>query len=177
MLGPMAITDTVSRLPRRVARAGLLLGESYVERTPLTGERLSWFASNLLAVNGVTSQLDAAPPAAVAFVLPTARLIPALAVLAHVPVMAIGPSLAHVPLLGRVPCWAARYGRRGLTGPVLLTIEDRPELVATFDAGRVVSVQAESTEQPGADAPGYLRAATRRTSHVRLSWAIRRSPR
>lgn len=170
----IALVERALRWPRRVARAGLFLCEGAVEQAPIDGSRLGWIAENLAALAGIDVEIAGEPPAGV-LVLADARLVPALAVLAHVPVDAVGPSLTRLTGLGRAPVVAASVPI-GAPHRVLLTVDDGAEVARAALLGLAITpVTVEPVTDDGADdgeAPGFLAASARAATRLRVRFDV-----
>lgn len=166
------LLDTVLRWPRRVVRTGLFLCEGAVATAP-RGPRLGWVAENLAALAGVDVEVADAPPAGpVVLVLAEPRLLPALAVLARVPVEAVGMSIAQLTGLRRAPLVTADAPA---AGAVLCTALDDIELVRAVARGlplvpiTVEEVPPRPPVEAGAAAPpGFLVVAARPATRLRV---------
>lgn len=170
MTSGASLVERVLRWPRRVARAGLFLCEGVVEQTEIDGARLGWIAENLAALAGVDVEVDGEAPAGV-LVLADARLLPALAVLAHVAVDAVGPSLARLTGLGRAPVLAATVPV-GAAHRVLVTTLDGAEVARAALLGLTVTwVTVESAGDDRA-APGFLAASARPATRLRVRFDV-----
>jgi hypothetical protein len=165
----LALVERVLRWPRRVARAGLFLCEGAVEQAPIDGARLGWIAENLAALAGIDVEVIGEPPPGV-LVLADARLVPALAVLAHVPVDAVGPSLTRFTGLGRAPVTDATVPI-GASLRVLLTVDDGAEVARAAALGLPI---VPVTVEPVADdaAPGFLAASARPATRLRVRFDV-----
>lgn len=160
------LVESVLRWPRRVARAGLFLCEGAVEQGPVDGARLGWIAENLAALGGIDVEVVGEPPPGV-LVLADARLVPVLAVLAHVPVDAVGPSLTRLAGLGRAPVMEATV-RVEAAQRVLLTTDDGAEIARAATLGLpLTAVTVEPVADDGA-APGFLAASARAATRLRV---------
>lgn len=163
------LVERVLRWPRRVARAGLFLCEGAVEQSPVDGARLGWIAENLAALAGIDVEVIGAPPAGV-LVLADARLVPALAVLAHVPIDAVGPSLTRLAGLGRAPVIEATV-RVEAARRVLLTVDDGAELARAATLGLPLAPVTVEPMVEGA-APGFLAASARSATRLRVRFDV-----
>lgn len=165
-----ALVESVLRWPRRVARAGLFLCEGAVEQAPIDGARLGWIAENLAALAGIDVEVVGQPPAGV-LLLADARLVPALAVLAHVPVDAVGPSLTRLTGLGRAPVVAATVPM-GISHRVLLTVEDGAEIARAAVLGLAIHAVTVEPVTDDSTAPGFLAASARPSTRLRVRFDV-----
>ncbi len=163
--------DRVLRWPRRVARAGLFLIEGAVADVPARGAQLTWIAENLITLAGVDVEVMGEAPTGV-LVLREPCLISTLAVLARVPVDAVGRSLAQLAGLGRAAVLDAAAPAPWAEPRVLISTDDADELIAAAVAGTPITAVSVEELAPGGGAggppPGFLRAAARPRTWLRV---------